>query len=196
MRQWDARICGWQAYRCTERRAISRFHQRPYRMLAHSAPLGHSSASTAGTSRSRTGARPDYSLFQLKKQALNRAGARKKSIDFCQEVPATHRFGEAVIAACLKHTLSVFERRIRSHRNNWDPLPTLLPTQMPHQCQSVLILTQRNIQQDQANVGLDLKHLARFCAGSGYHDIVPRSQDSAHVCLSFGVIFHDRDCSP
>jgi hypothetical protein len=108
-------------------------------------------------------------------QALNRAGAQEKSIDFCQEVPASHRFGQAVIASCLKHTLSVFGRRIRSYRNNRDPLPTLLPTQMPHQWQSILILTQRNIQQDQANVALDLKHLAHLCAGSSYHDIVSRS---------------------
>jgi hypothetical protein len=54
-------------------------------------------------------------------QALNRAGAQEKSIDFCQEVPASHRFGQAVIASCLKHTLSVFGRRIRSYRNSGNP---------------------------------------------------------------------------
>jgi hypothetical protein len=66
-------------------------------------------------------------------QALNRAGARDQGVDFCQEFPAIHGFGQIVIAACLKRALSMFGRRIRSYRNNRNPLPALLPTQIPYQ---------------------------------------------------------------
>src|ERR1700736_4355545 len=39
-------------------------------------------------------------------QALNRAGARDQGVDFCQEFPAIHGFGQIVITACLKRALS------------------------------------------------------------------------------------------
>src|ERR1700730_13798388 len=102
---------------------------------------------------------------QYRGRALSRARTRDESVDFCEKFPAIHRFGQVVITAFVERTLAVFGRRMRGYRNNRDLFPALLSTQKLHKCQSI-ILTERKIQQDQANVGPDLKHLAGLCIGS------------------------------
>jgi hypothetical protein len=75
-------------------------------------------------------------------------------MDSCQTFQAIHRFGQVVVTAGFKRTLAVFGRGIRSYHNDRDPLPALPPYADTRQRQSILIFTQRNIPQDQANVGL------------------------------------------
>jgi hypothetical protein len=77
---------------------------------------------------------------------------RDESGDFCEKFPAIQRFGQVVVTAFLERTLAVFGRRMRGCRDNRELLPALQSTQKPHKCKSI-ILTQRKIQQDQANVG-------------------------------------------